>query len=144
MRPLSSNRGSLADLLDRVLDRGVVLRLDLIVSLAGVPLIGVRLNAVIAGMETLLEHGIMADWDEAYRATGKPGVLRGVPAERNYSERAVGLVTGSGRGRQAFADVTSPQPALQLGEGGGNGRQQVPDYEGHHDNAGRVSGAQSS
>jgi hypothetical protein len=55
------------DLLDRALDKGVVIQADLIVSLAGVPLIGVCLRAALAGMETMLNYGIMTDWDSKTR-----------------------------------------------------------------------------
>ena len=63
-------RATLADLLDRVLDKGLFLRADLVISVAGIPLIGVTLNAVVAGIETLLEYGIMSDWDTASRTLG--------------------------------------------------------------------------
>ena len=66
--PASTTRATVVDLLDRVLDKGLVLRADLIISLAGIPLIGVSLHAAIAGMETMLEYGIMTDWDANTRA----------------------------------------------------------------------------
>ena len=56
------------DLLDRVLEKGLVINADLIVSVAGVPLIGVNLRACVAGIETMLEYGIWQEWDEAQRA----------------------------------------------------------------------------
>ena len=61
-------RATLADLLDRVLDKGLFLRADLVISVAGIPLIGVTLSAAVAGIETLLEYGIMSDWDTESRA----------------------------------------------------------------------------
>jgi hypothetical protein len=57
----------LVEVLDRLLNKGAVLNADLIISLAGVPLIGVTLKAMIAGMETMLEYGIMEDWDKSSR-----------------------------------------------------------------------------
>jgi hypothetical protein len=54
--------------LDRVLDKGLVINADLIISLAGVPLIGVNLRAALAGMETMLQYGMMKEWDEHTRA----------------------------------------------------------------------------
>jgi hypothetical protein len=63
----STRNGTLVDLLDRVLDRGVVLQADLIISLAGVPLIGVCLRAALAGMDTMLRYGLLADWDAKSR-----------------------------------------------------------------------------
>jgi hypothetical protein len=51
----------LVDLLDRVLDKGLVLDADLIISLAGVPLIAVSLRAAIAGVETMAKYGMMRE-----------------------------------------------------------------------------------
>jgi len=56
------------DLLDRVLDKGLMLDADLIIHVAGIPLLGVKLRAALAGMETMLKYGIWEDWDEAQRA----------------------------------------------------------------------------
>ena len=55
------------DLLDRMLDKGLVIHADLIVSVAGIPLIGVNLRAALAGMETMLSSGVMQAWDEKTR-----------------------------------------------------------------------------
>ena len=55
------------DLLDRMLDRGVYLQADVIVTVAGVPLLGVSLRALLGGMETMLSYGIFRDWDAAIR-----------------------------------------------------------------------------
>ena len=68
MEPTRNSRATLVDLLDRVLDKGLVIHADLIISLAGVPLIGVNLRAALAGMETMLKYGVMKDWDERTRA----------------------------------------------------------------------------
>ena len=71
MEPVAPNcttRATLVDLLDRLLEKGLVIRADLIISLAGIPLIGVSLHAAIAGMETMLEYGMMTDWDANTRA----------------------------------------------------------------------------
>lgn len=61
------SRGALTDLLDRALDRGIIINADLVVCLAGVPLIGVMLRAALAGMETLRRYGLLTDWDEVVR-----------------------------------------------------------------------------
>ena len=63
MEPTRNSQATLVDLLDRVLDKGLVINADLIISLAGVPLIGVNLRAALAGMETMLEYGLMKEWD---------------------------------------------------------------------------------
>ncbi len=68
MEPTRNSHATLVDLLDRVLDRGLVIYADIIISVAGVPLIGVNLRAALAGMETMLEYGMMKEWDERTRA----------------------------------------------------------------------------
>ncbi|MBI4299028.1 MAG: gas vesicle protein [Chloroflexi bacterium] len=64
---------TLVDLLDRVLDRGLVINADIIISLAGVPLIGINLRAALAGMDTMVKYGVMREWDEAIRAREQEG-----------------------------------------------------------------------
>ena len=68
MEPQRNTNATIVDLLDRVLDKGVVINADVIVSVAGIPLIGVNLRAALAGMETMLKYGIMQSWDERTRA----------------------------------------------------------------------------
>lgn len=53
--------GSLVELLDRVLEKGLVIHADLVVSLAGVPLVAVNLRAAIASIETSLRYGMMPE-----------------------------------------------------------------------------------
>ncbi len=67
MTPQRDTPATLVDLLDRVLDKGLVIQADLIVSVAGIPLIGVSLRAALAGMETMLDYGVMREWDESIR-----------------------------------------------------------------------------
>lgn len=68
MEPVRDTHATLVDLLDRILDKGLVIYADVIVSVAGIPLIGVNLRASLAGMETMLKYGVMKDWDEKSRA----------------------------------------------------------------------------
>lgn len=58
----------LVDLLDRVLDRGLVIHADIMITLAGIPLVGLKLGAVLAGMETLMADPQMREWDARVRA----------------------------------------------------------------------------
>jgi len=67
MQPTAAAECGVTDLLERILDKGLVIHADLIVSLAGVPLVGVTLKAAIAGMETMLKYGMLTDWDERIR-----------------------------------------------------------------------------
>ena len=68
MEPTRELHGTLSDLLDRVLDKGLVVSADLVITLSGIPLIAVNLRAAVAGMETMLEHDLMRDWDESIRS----------------------------------------------------------------------------
>ena len=84
MTPERNTNATLVDLLDRVLDKGLVIHADVIVSVAGIPLIGVNLRAALAGMETMLKYGIMQAWDERirgwetdYRSKKKEALIQG-------------------------------------------------------------------
>ena len=68
MQPTRDTHATLVDLLDRVLEKGLVLNADLLIHVAGVPLLGVNLKACLAGIETMLKYGIWQDWDEAQRS----------------------------------------------------------------------------
>lgn len=61
MTPERTGRATLVDLLDKILDKGLVLNADLVISLAGVPLLAVCLNAAIASVETMQRYGLMRD-----------------------------------------------------------------------------------
>lgn len=84
MEPIRNKNVTLVDLLERVLDKGLVLNADLVISVSGIPLIGVNLRAALAGMTTMLKYGMMEDLDsrirEHYRvkeACGKPQLMEG-------------------------------------------------------------------
>lgn len=67
MQPTRDPRATLPDLIEVLLNKGVYLNLDLIISVADIPLIGVNLRATIAGIETMLEYGMMRQWDKETR-----------------------------------------------------------------------------
>ncbi|MFC8800763.1 gas vesicle protein GvpJ [Promicromonospora sp. NPDC057138] len=79
MEPTRDLRVTLPDLLDVLLDKGVYLDLDLIVTVADIPLIGVSLRAMVGGIETMLEHGMMRAWDEQTREWVRRSLARRVP-----------------------------------------------------------------
>ncbi|MFH2057340.1 MAG: gas vesicle protein [Pseudomonadota bacterium] len=68
MEPMSYTKATLVDLLDRVLDKGIVIHAEIVISVAGIPLIGVNLKAALAGMETMLEYGMMEELDKRIRS----------------------------------------------------------------------------
>lgn len=80
MEPQRNTNATLVDLLDRVLDKGLVINADLIVSVAGIPLIGVNLRAALAGMETMLKYGVMQAWDEKSRAWEREHRKKALPS----------------------------------------------------------------
>lgn len=51
-------RVRLVELIDRVLDRGVVLRGDVMISVAGVDLLYLELHLLLSSVETLRERGV--------------------------------------------------------------------------------------
>lgn len=85
MQPSRDTHATLVDLLDRVLDKGLILNADLMIHVAGIPLLGVKLNAALAGMETMLKYGIWQDWDEAQRL---------IAAEERRRKEEVSLTAG--------------------------------------------------
>ena len=71
MQSVARPRATVVDLLDRILDRGLILDADILISLAGVPLIGIKLRVALAGMETMVRYGLMQDWDESVRQAAR-------------------------------------------------------------------------
>lgn len=68
METLVRPQATIVDLLDRVLDRGLIINADIVICLAGVPLIGINLRAALAGMDTMVKYGLMEEWDRNIRA----------------------------------------------------------------------------
>jgi len=68
VEPVIDTRAGMSDLLERVLDRGVFVKLDLIISVAGIPLVGLSLHAALASIETMNAYGMFGDWDTSTRA----------------------------------------------------------------------------
>ena len=67
LEPVRARGATLNDLLDRLLTKGIILDLDLVIGVAGIPLIGVSLHAAIAAIETMIEYGLLQTWDEKTR-----------------------------------------------------------------------------
>ena len=60
MQPVKNkNRGSsLADVVEIVLDKGLVINADILVSVAGVELLGIKIRAALASFETAAKYGL--------------------------------------------------------------------------------------
>jgi len=50
--------GTLVDVIDRILDKGLVINADIAVSVAGVELLGIRIRAALASFETAAKYGL--------------------------------------------------------------------------------------
>lgn len=68
MKPTREGSHALVDLVDVLLREGAVVDADVVVSVAGVPLVGISLRAAVAGMATMTEYGLLTEWDETHRA----------------------------------------------------------------------------
>ncbi|HZX10111.1 MAG TPA: gas vesicle protein, partial [Acidobacteriota bacterium] len=53
-----NDSATLVDLVDRILDKGVVINADISVSLVGVELLGVKIRASLASFETAAKWGL--------------------------------------------------------------------------------------
>jgi len=49
---------TLASLVDRLLDKGLVINADILVSVAGVELLGIKIRAALASFETAARYGL--------------------------------------------------------------------------------------
>ncbi|MEA2089152.1 MAG: gas vesicle protein [Thermoproteota archaeon] len=78
-----TRNSALVDLIDRILVKEVILQADLVISVSGVPLIGVNLKAAIAGMKTMLDYGMMEAWDEKIRRYALENSEEEAPLEKN-------------------------------------------------------------
>ena len=66
---------TIVDLIDRILDKGVVINGDITLSIVGVDLLSLKINLVIASLETAKRYGIKLPWEkwtlEQKRASSK-------------------------------------------------------------------------
>lgn len=58
MKPEKAERDSLADVIDRVLDKGLVINADIAIALAGTELLGIKIRAALASFETAARYGL--------------------------------------------------------------------------------------
>jgi len=59
---MKNNNIGIVELIDRTLNKGVILNADLIVTVADVPLLAANLRLALASVETMLKYGVMAGW----------------------------------------------------------------------------------
>ena len=59
---MKNNNIGIVELIDRTLNKGVILNADLIVTVADVPLLAANLRLALASVETMLKYCVMNDW----------------------------------------------------------------------------------
>jgi ribosomal protein L37AE/L43A len=50
--------GTLVDVIDRILDKGLVINADITISVVGVELLGIKIRAALASFETAARYGL--------------------------------------------------------------------------------------
>jgi hypothetical protein len=58
LEPAREREGTLAHVIETLLDKGLVLNADIMVSVAGVELLGIRIRAALASFETAARYGL--------------------------------------------------------------------------------------
>ncbi|MDI6889668.1 MAG: gas vesicle protein [Thermodesulfovibrionales bacterium] len=87
---------TLVDVIDRVLDKGLVINADIAISVAGVELLGIKIRAALASFETAAKYGLefpsgtdveTAAWKEALKGKEEcPQCGKKVPTEELLDE----------------------------------------------------------
>jgi len=55
---VQQHSATLVDLVDRILDKGLVINADITVDLVGVELLGIKIRAALASFETAAQYGL--------------------------------------------------------------------------------------
>jgi len=55
----SLKSAGLVDVIDRILDKGLVINADISISLVGVELLGIKIRAALASFETAAKYGLL-------------------------------------------------------------------------------------
>ncbi|MBI2855334.1 MAG: gas vesicle protein [Chloroflexi bacterium] len=58
MQPRTDTAGTLADVIDRILDKGLVINADVKVNVVGVELFEIKIRAALASFETAAMYGL--------------------------------------------------------------------------------------
>ena len=64
LKTLTPKQLTIIDLIDRILDKGVVINGDITLSIVGVDLLSLKINLVIASLETAKRYGIKLPWEK--------------------------------------------------------------------------------
>lgn len=84
--PTRSHGDGLADVIDAVLDKGLVINADIMVSLAGVELLGIKIRAALASFETAAKYGLEFPSGTNLQAPGWRAVMPAQARGHGYGE----------------------------------------------------------
>lgn len=116
MEPTADSEDVIVDLLDVLLQKGVVLEADVVIGVADIPLVGIKLRAAIAGLTTMREYGIFEEWDLEQRrgrrshALRPGGSLTGRPNPRRPRDPETEPTTPSGRPGESLRPESGDRP----------------------------------
>lgn len=112
---------TLVDVIDRVLDKGLVINADIAISVAGVELLGIKVRAALASFETAAKYGMefpsgtnyeTAAWKEAKVAKEEcPQCGKRVPANELMNEGCPWCGWVSARTKAARKKIAPEIPA---------------------------------
>lgn len=71
LNTLAPKQLTIIDLIDRILDKGIVINGDITVSIVGVDLLSLKINLVIASVETAKRYGMKLPWEKWDKGTIK-------------------------------------------------------------------------
>lgn len=80
----TGNPDTLGDVLERILDKGVVIAGDISVSIADIELLTIRIRLIVASVEKAMEMGI--DWWTFDPMLSSHAKKREIPARENATE----------------------------------------------------------
>lgn len=67
---MPSKTSNLADVIERILDKGLVINADIAVSIAGTELLGIKIRATLASFETAAKYGLELPSGTNFNAPG--------------------------------------------------------------------------
>jgi len=77
-KQITQQQLTIVDLVDRILDKGVVITGDITVSIVGVDLLSLKINLVIASLETAKRYGIKLPWEKWEKIQPKKVVAKSI------------------------------------------------------------------
>jgi ssDNA-binding Zn-finger/Zn-ribbon topoisomerase 1 len=111
---------TLVDVIDRILDKGLIINADICVSIAGIELLGISLRAAVASFETAAKYGLnfpsgtdfeKPAWEEALvEKETCPQCGKTVPLEELLNESCpwCGWVSAKANSRQMLNNGSRP------------------------------------